>query len=85
PDAAFCSADSGEGIEELLGRLAEELSRLRVEVTLEIPFARGDLVARVHERGEVVEESYDEKGTRLVARMPQELLKELGSYLAEVG
>ncbi|MDP9225658.1 MAG: GTPase HflX [Actinomycetota bacterium] len=85
PDAAFCSADSGEDIEELLGRLGEELSRLRVEVTLEIPFTRGDLVARVHERGEVVEESYDEKGTRLVARMPRELLKELGSYLAEVG
>jgi GTPase len=85
PDAAFCSADSGEGIEDLLGRLTEELSRLRVEVTLEIPFARGDLVARVHERGEVVEESYDETGTRLVARMPQELLKEFGSFLAEAG
>jgi GTPase len=85
PDAAFCSAGSGEGIEELLEKLSEELSRLRVEVTLEIPFARGDLVARVHERGEVVEETYDESGTRLVARMPQELLKEFGSFLAEAG
>jgi GTP-binding protein HflX len=85
PDAAFCSAGSGEGIEELLEKLSEELSRLRVEVTLEIPFARGDLVARVHERGEVVEETYDESGTRLVARMPQELLKEFGSFFAEAG
>jgi hypothetical protein len=39
----------------------------------------------VHERGEVMEESYDESGTRLVARMPQELLEEFGSYLAEAG
>jgi GTP-binding protein HflX len=84
-DAAFCSAGTGDGIEGLLERLSEELSRLRVEVTLEIPFARGDLVARVHERGEVVEETYDESGTRLVARMPQELLKEFGSFLAEAG
>jgi GTP-binding protein HflX len=85
PEAAFCSADSGAGIEELLERLSEELSRLRVEVTLEIPFARGDLVARLHERGEVMKETYDESGTRLVARVPQDLLKELGSYLAEAG
>jgi GTPase len=85
PDAAFCSAGSGEGIEELLERLSEELARLRVEVTLEIPFTRGDLVAQVHEQGEVLEETYDEDGTRLVARMPQEMLKEFGSYLAEAG
>jgi GTP-binding protein HflX len=83
-DAVFCAAGTGDGIEELLERLSEELSRLRVEVTLEIPFARGDLVARVHQQGEVVEETYDESGTRLVARMPQELLKEFGSFLAEV-
>jgi GTPase len=85
PDAVRCSAAAGEGIDELLERLSEELSKLRVEVILEIPFARGDLVARVHERGEVMEESYDESGTRLVARMPQELLEEFGSYLAEAG
>jgi GTP-binding protein HflX len=84
PQAAFCSAGSGTGIEELLQRLSAELSRLRVEVTLEIPFARGDLVAQVHERGEVLEETYDETGTRLVARMPSELLKDYGSYLEVV-
>lgn len=81
--AVFCSAATGHGIGTLLERLSDELSRLRVEVTLSIPFARGDLVARVHERGEVLEETYDESGTRLVARMPQELLKELSDYLAE--
>jgi GTPase len=85
PDAAFCSAGSGESMEELLERLSEELARLRVEVILEIPFSRGDLVAQVHEQGEVLEETYDEEGTRLVARMPQEMLKEFGSYLAEAG
>jgi GTP-binding protein HflX len=84
PDAAFCSADQGDGMPELLERLSEELSRLKVEVTLEIPFARGDLVAQVHEKGEVLEETYDETGTRLVARMPQELLKEFSSYLEVV-
>jgi GTPase len=84
PDAVFCSAGSGAGIAELLDRLSQELSRLKVEVTLEIPFARGDLVAQVHDRGEVLQETYDESGTRLVARMPQELLKEFSSYLEVV-
>jgi hypothetical protein len=38
----------------------------------------------VHDRGEVLQETYDESGTRLVARMPQELLKEFSSYLEVV-
>jgi GTP-binding protein HflX len=84
PDAAFISAAGGAGVEELVERLGEELTRLRVEVRLMIPFDHGELVARVHREGEVLEESYSEEGTLLVARLQREALEDLGPYLAEV-
>lgn len=81
-DAVLISAYRGDGMERLLERLDAELSRLKVEVTLDIPFDRGDLVARIHDEGEVVEESYSERGTHLVARVRRESLAGLGDFMA---
>jgi GTP-binding protein HflX len=81
PEAHFCSAQSGEGMEDLLERLDAELSRLKVEVELNIPFDRGDLVARAHDEGDVLEESYTESGTHLIARIRRETLVDFNSYL----
>ena len=82
PDAVFLSAAAGDGLGELLGRIELELARLRVEVTLLVPFDRGEVVARVHEVADVVKESYESEGTRLVARVPRELLGELDPFIA---
>ena len=81
PDAVPCSATTGEGMDDLLERLSQELSRLKVEVAVEIPFDKGALVARLHDEGEVVDEGYSEAGTRVVARVPSEMLDELAPYL----
>ena len=83
PDAALCSAVDGSGIGELLGAIERELSRLKVEVSLDIPFERGDVVARVHEHGEVVKETYSERGTHLIARIRREEMAELRPFLAQ--
>jgi GTP-binding protein HflX len=85
PDAVFCSAQTGESMDDLLDAIAAQLSRLKVEVRLEIPFDRGDVVARVHEEGDVLEESYSEKGTRLLARLDRSLLPEVTRFLVEQG
>ncbi len=82
PEAVFCSAGTGAGLDDLLIRISEELSRLKVEVELDIPFERGELVARIHDEGEVLSESYTEKGTHLVARIAHESLSDFNSYLA---
>jgi GTP-binding protein HflX len=83
PDSVFCSAQTGASMDDLLDAIAAHLSRLKVEVRLEIPFDRGDVVARVHEEGDVLEESYSEKGTRLLARLDRSLLPEMTAFLAE--
>ncbi|HVM34382.1 MAG TPA: GTPase HflX [Actinomycetota bacterium] len=81
PDAVLCSAGTGAGVPDLLGKLDDELSRLRVEVDLEIPFSRGDVVARVHAEGEVLKETYTERGTHLVARVRRGVFAELEPFV----
>ncbi len=81
PEATFLSAVTGEGVDELLVAVERELSKLRVEVSLLVPFDRGDAVARVHDVGEVLSEEYVESGTRLIARLPRETLDELASFM----
>jgi GTP-binding protein HflX len=83
PDAAIISAESGEGIDSLLEHLNEALARLRVEVALHVPFDRGDVVARLHEIAEVVEESYAADGTNIVARMERPSLGEFEAFAVE--
>lgn len=85
PDASFISARTGEGITELLEAIEMEVAKLRVEVTLVVPFDRGEVVARVHELGEVLKEDYSEAGTELVARIPRELLPEFEAFSDPVG
>ena len=65
PKAIFASARSGEGIEELLQRIAQTIPQPSVELTLLIPFDRGDVVTRLHDHARVLDTHYDELGTRL--------------------
>lgn len=80
PDAIFCSAADGTGVEDVLERIDTELSKLRVEIEVKVPFDRGDLVARIHEEGDVLEETYTETGTHMKARIPAERLPEIGPF-----
>jgi GTP-binding protein HflX len=84
PEAVFASAKTGDGLEELLERISDELSKLKIEVELSIPFDKGELVARVHDEGEVLHESYTETGTHIVARLGRESVASLRDYLGEL-
>jgi len=84
PEAVFCSAARQRGQTDLLARVAEELSRLSIEVSLDVPFERGDVVARLHEEAEVVKETYTENGVHVVVRLAPALLGEVRPYLAQL-
>jgi GTP-binding protein HflX len=73
PDASFVSAHSGLGIEELKVRIAELMPRPEVVVEALVPYARGEVVARVHRDGEVLSEKHTEVGTLLSARVRPDL------------
>ncbi len=70
PDAVRVSAIAGDGLGDLLHRLADAArGRLeRIEVT--IPYGRGGLISDVYEAGSEVEQEATADGTRIRALMP---------------
>jgi GTPase len=80
PDAVFVSAHTGAGIDELRAAVEAALPRPAVEVVAVVPYDRGDLVARVHERGQVHEVGHEAAGTRVAARVDAALAAALIPY-----
>ena len=80
PHAVSCSARTGEGIDKLVAAIEADLPRPQVEVRVLVPYARGDLLNAMHERGEVVEMEYTNDGTRVVARVNADLAGTLERY-----
>lgn len=83
PGALEVSARSGEGIEELLAKIAELLPEPNVRVHVVIPYSRGDLVSRIHLNSKIDELEYLEEGTRIVAMVRPELAVELKQFEAK--
>ncbi len=84
PNAMWVSARTGQGIEALRDVVAARLPHPQVDVEVLLPYSRGDLVARVHRDGEVLEERHEDDGTRLVARVEPVLAALLDDFTAPV-
>ncbi|WP_376768076.1 GTPase HflX [Nonomuraea rhodomycinica] len=76
-DSIVVSARTGAGIAELMELIERRLPRLDHEVTLLVPYERGDLVSRAHKEGEVLSVDHVEDGTVLHARVLGGLFQEL--------
>src|SRR5262249_4951455 len=73
PGAIFVSARTGAGIDDLRGAVEARLPRPAVELRVLVPYSRGDLVAAVHDRGEVLASDHRDAGTELWVRVPASL------------
>lgn len=80
PAAAFVSALTGDGIEALVSRIAEEAARGSKTMTVLLPYTRGDLVQLAHEKTSIVSEHHTEDGTMLVVRVPAELAERFAEF-----
>ncbi len=83
PGSVAVSALTGEGLEGLLGSVAETLPHPPVSVEALVPWVRGDLVAMVYERAEVIEAIAEPDGTRLTAKVGLRELAALRPYLVK--
>src|SRR5215218_240059 len=59
------SARTGQGIDELLALIDNELPRPSVEIEALVPYTHGQLIARAHTEGEVISEEHTAEGTLL--------------------
>jgi GTP-binding protein HflX len=81
PESVFVSARTGAGLDALRQTIDTLLPRPAVELDVLVPYDRGDLVARLHERGEVLETQHTGAGTRLRVRVGQTLAAELEPFV----
>ncbi len=80
PTGIFVSARSGEGIDELMERIAELLPAPEIELTLLVPYDRGEIISRLHVQGRVLSTDYREDGTLVTALVHPSRVDELRGF-----
>lgn len=80
PNAVVISAQTGEGIDQLLQMIDTLFFQQMVALEVLIPYAHGDLIALFHEHGFIEEEQHLEEGTLMVGRLPGELAGRLEQF-----
>lgn len=75
------SALTGEGLPELLAGIEHVLDQELVQVTVRLPYQRGDLLGLMHQRGVILDEVHEETGTRVVAKIPATIFPHFEPYL----
>ncbi|WP_433326234.1 GTPase HflX [Spirillospora sp. CA-294931] len=80
PHSVVVSAHTGFGIDDLRVAIEADLPGLERELRVLLPYERGDLVAQIHERGEIISEEHLADGTAVHARVPADLGGQLERY-----
>jgi GTPase len=80
PHSVVVSARTGEGIDKAIAALEADLPRPSVEFAALLPYARGDLIDRLHKDGEIDALEHTAEGTRVVGRATEALAGELAAY-----
>jgi GTP-binding protein HflX len=80
PNSISVSARTGEGIQELLARIAEMIPEPDIEVAALIPYNRGDLVSRLHLNSRIMVLDYRDNGTFVRAMVKPEMAAELAEF-----
>ncbi len=82
PDALFISVRTGAGIDRLVERISDFVSKGTVTVELRIPAVRADLLARLHREGTLGPVKYEGDIAHLVATIPNRALETFAPFLA---
>ena len=82
-EAVPISAVTGEGLDALLERVAEEIPRFPVRVSLLVPYGREDVRAMLHRDAEVSSEEHMDEGTLIHARVGERELVLVRQFLVE--
>ena len=81
PDAVFVSVKTGEGLEELIARMAEMADGGAVTCRLRVPQSEGALLASIHRLGRILHTEYEGDAVRLTAVLPARLAETCAAYV----
>ncbi|GAB4002111.1 GTPase HflX [Nocardioides ultimimeridianus] len=80
PHSVAVSAKTGEGIEDAVAAVEADLPRPGVAFEALVPYARGDLIDRIHRDGEIATLEHTADGTRITGLASEALAGELAAY-----
>ena len=72
PGAVMVSAKTGEGLDELAARIADEIQQTFAPVTFFLPFSQYGVLSQIRPLGRVVSETYTDEGTELTVMLSAE-------------
>ena len=81
PNAVPISALTGKGVPELLSELGTQLRPIREFLELSVPHEKQEVIARLHEVGQVIERNYEGDTARFKARIPPHLHGEFAAFV----
>ena len=79
PGALRISAQTGEGMDELLSAIARELRKSEQKVELLVPFSQFGVIAELRQKGRVLEETYEDEGTRVTVMLSGESVGQIAA------
>jgi len=71
PDGVLVSAVTGEGLEELTGRIVADFERTLIDVDLLVPFREGGVMSELHDLAGDLDREDTAEGVRVAARLPR--------------
>jgi GTP-binding protein HflX len=80
PHSVVVSARTGQGLDQLRAAIADGVPRPAVDVEALVPYGRGDLISRIHDEGQMLDQEHGAEGTRVRARVHAGLAAELAPY-----
>jgi len=82
PGAVLVSAATGEGLDELRGRIEDEFRRTLREIDVLLPYAEGGRLAELHDVAGELEREDTAEGVRVRAQVPATVAERFAAYSA---
>jgi GTP-binding protein HflX len=83
PNTYPISALTGQGVDQLLSGIEEQLFESFISINVLIPFAKGQLLNLFHEKGQVQDVSHQEDGALIEGLIPRRLLHHFEPFMLD--
>ena len=80
-DAILISARDGDGLDALKAEISRRIAELRHPAELTVPYAKGNVLSLIHEKGQVLSEEYTAEGARVACLLDAALYQRVMGML----